>query len=101
MKRTLKFSFLAFEYILIHPVRFLQIQNDLLNKFIIKYLNTLQVTLVSSGNKETMNQKTKVQQKEVKIYVYFFTSLVYNLIVEEEEESNLINIFQRRLIKCG
>ena len=40
-----------------------------------------------------MNQKTKVQQKEIKIYVCFFTSLVYNLIVEEEEESNLINIF--------
>ena len=52
--------FLALEYILIHPVRFLRIQNDLLNKFIIKDLNTLQTTLASSGNKETMNQKTKV-----------------------------------------
>ena len=37
-----------------------EVKNDLLNKFIIHNLNTLQVTLVSSGNKETMNQKTKV-----------------------------------------
>ena len=92
MKRTLKFSFLVLKYSLIHLVPFLRIQINLLNKFIILNLNTLQTTLASSGNKETMNQKTKVQQKEVKIYVYFFTSLVYNLIVEEEEESKLINI---------
>ena len=52
--------FLVLEYILIHPVPSLRIQNNLLNKFIIKYLNTLQAILASSGNKETMNQKTKV-----------------------------------------
>ena len=52
--------FLALEYILIHLVCFLRIQINLLNKFIIKYLNTLQVTLVSSGNKELILKDKRV-----------------------------------------
>ena len=38
------------KYFLIHLVPSLWIQINLLNKFIIKYLNTLQATLASSGN---------------------------------------------------
>ena len=44
--------FLVLKYSLIHPVCFLRIQNDLLNKFIINNLNIIQATLVSFGDKE-------------------------------------------------
>ena len=51
--------FLALKYILIHPVCFLRIQNDLLNKFTINNLNILQTTLASSGNKEPILKDKK------------------------------------------
>lgn len=54
------FSFLVLKYILIHPVYFQRIQNDLLNKFIIGNLNETETILVSSGNKQKNKTTVKI-----------------------------------------
>ena len=52
--------FLALEYILIHPVCFLRIQINLLNKFIIGNLNETETILVSFGNKQKNKTTVKI-----------------------------------------
>ena len=46
--------------ILIHPVYFQRIQNDLLNKFIIGNLNETETILVSSDNKQKNKTTVKI-----------------------------------------